>query len=50
MIDHRISRRGTVIATYEPAGPVEHGSFAPPEPSPRERQRQERTTRVEAAD
>jgi dihydrofolate reductase len=49
MVDHRISPRGTLIATYEPAGPVEHGSFDGPEPSARERERQERMKREDAA-
>jgi dihydrofolate reductase len=33
MIDHVVSPRGNIIATYEPAGPVKTGSFASPEPS-----------------
>ena len=33
MIDHVVSARGNIVATYEPAGPVEIGSFASPEPS-----------------
>ncbi len=33
MIDHSVSARGTIVASYEPAGPVKLGSFASPEPS-----------------
>ena len=33
MIDHVVSERGNIVATYEPAGPVKIGSFASPEPS-----------------
>lgn len=33
MTDHMVSERGTIIASYEPAGPVKLGSFASPEPS-----------------
>ena len=40
MVDHRVSPGGTVIATYEPAGNVEHGTFATQEPSAREQARQ----------
>ena len=39
MVDHSVTTNGTVIATYEPAGPVPVGSFAPPEPSAREVER-----------
>ena len=33
MIDHMVSSRGVIVATYEPAGEVKTGSFASPEPS-----------------
>ncbi len=33
MIDHVVSPRGNIIATYEAAGAVKTGSFASPEPS-----------------
>jgi dihydrofolate reductase len=39
LVDHRVSPGGTVIATYEPAGPVETGSFGVIE-SAREEERQ----------
>ncbi|MDG2535542.1 dihydrofolate reductase family protein [Sphingomonas sp. HITSZ_GF] len=45
MTDHLVSSGGTVIATYEPAGPVETGTFAGPEMSTREKARQERMKR-----
>ena len=39
LVDHIVSPGGTVIATYEPAGPVETGSFGHSD-SPREVERQ----------
>ena len=33
MVDHGVSPEGTIIATYEPAGPVKTGTFATAEPS-----------------
>jgi dihydrofolate reductase len=39
LVDHKVSPGGTVIATYEPAGPVETGSFGQIE-SVRENERQ----------
>jgi dihydrofolate reductase len=33
MVDHLVSSRGNIVATYETAGPVKTGSFASPEPS-----------------
>jgi dihydrofolate reductase len=33
MIDHAVSPRGTIVASYEPAGAVETGTFPSPEPS-----------------
>ena len=40
MTDHRVSDGGNVIATYQPAGPVETGSYVTGEPSEREQARQ----------
>lgn len=40
MVDHKVTRSGAVIATYEPAGKVEHGWAGPPSTSERERRRQ----------
>jgi dihydrofolate reductase len=42
MIDHKVTRSGAVIATYEPAGKVEHGWAGPQSTSEREQVRQER--------
>jgi dihydrofolate reductase len=39
MVDHRVTPRGNIIATYEPDGPVEPGSFATKEPSAAELER-----------
>ena len=33
MINHVVSLRGNIVATYEPAGPVKIGAFASPDPS-----------------
>ena len=33
MVDHMVSSRGNIVATYEPAGEIKTGSFASPEPS-----------------
>lgn len=41
MAEHLVSPAGAVVAGYEPAGPVETGSFAAPEPSQREIERRE---------
>ena len=41
MVDHKVTRSGAVIATYEPAGNVEHGWAGPQSTSERERARQE---------
>ena len=43
MIEHRLSRNGIAMPTYEPAGPLaDSGSFATPgEPSPQERARRQ---------
>lgn len=40
MTGHRVSEGGNVIATYQPAGPVEIGSYSTGEPSEREKVRQ----------
>ncbi len=40
MVDHQVTRSGAVIATYEPAGPVEHGWAGPQSTSGREQARQ----------
>ena len=40
MTSHRVSDGGSIIATYQPAGPVEIGSYATGEPSEREQARQ----------
>lgn len=40
MVDHQVTRSGAVIATYEPAGRVEHGWAGPQSTSERERARQ----------
>ena len=40
MTDHRVSDGGNIIATYQPAGPVEVGSYVTGEPSEREQARQ----------
>ena len=42
MVDHEISPRGAVVASYEPAGPVAPGSFAAGEPSAAELERRAR--------
>ena len=42
MIDHRVSPSGTVIATYEPAGPVVPGAMGDQAPSAAEQDRQRR--------
>jgi len=39
-IAQKISAKGTIIATYEPAGEVETGTFIGPDPSDREKARQ----------
>ena len=40
MTGHKVSGGGSVIATYEPAGPVEIGSYVNTPPSEREEERQ----------
>ena len=39
MVEHQITSGGNIVATYEPAGPVEPGSFATDEPTPAELER-----------
>lgn len=41
MVDHQVSANGNIVATYEPQGDVQTGSFASPEPSPAELKRRE---------
>jgi dihydrofolate reductase len=36
MVDHRVSPKGTIVATYEPAGALQTGTFATHEPSSEE--------------
>ena len=40
MVDHKVTRSGAVIATYEPGGDVEHGWAGPQSTSGREQARQ----------
>jgi dihydrofolate reductase len=40
LLDHFVSDTGVIIATYEPAGDVQTGTFATKEPSEAERERQ----------
>ena len=42
MVEHLITAAGTIIATYQPDGPVETGSFAADEPSAAELDRREK--------
>jgi dihydrofolate reductase len=44
-IEQKLSDKGVVIATYEPAGAVQTGTFPGPETSEREKARQERMRR-----
>jgi dihydrofolate reductase len=39
-VEHEVTQAGSIIATYQPAGPVGTGSFSPPEPSAPEVERQ----------
>ncbi len=45
LIEHRLGSTGIAMATYEPAGPVQSGSFAEDEPSPQELARREKWAR-----
>jgi dihydrofolate reductase len=40
MTDHKVSDGGSIIVTYEPAGPVEIGTYVTTPPSERENERQ----------
>ena len=40
MTDHNVSEKGSIIATFQPAGPVEIGTYVTTEPSEREQERQ----------
>ncbi len=40
MTSHRVSDRGSIIVTYQPAGPVETGTYVTTPPSEREEERQ----------
>ena len=42
MVEHEVTQAGSIIATYEPAGKLETGSFSSPEPSAPEVERQRR--------
>jgi dihydrofolate reductase len=42
MVEHQITRGGNIIATYQPDGAVETGSFQSEEPSAAERDRREK--------
>lgn len=42
MTDHRVTRSGAVIATYEPGGGIEHGWAGPQSSSGREEVRQQK--------
>jgi dihydrofolate reductase len=45
LIEHRVTANGVAMGTYEPAGALETGSFAMPEPSPAELARREKIAR-----
>jgi dihydrofolate reductase len=45
MVDHEVSAGGNIVATYEPAGAVEPGSFPSEAPSAAELERRERIAR-----
>jgi hypothetical protein len=40
LVDHKITRSGAVIATYQPGGKIEHGWAGPESNSEREQARQ----------
>jgi dihydrofolate reductase len=48
LIDHFVSNKGVIFATYEPAGEVPTGSFATKEPSEAELERREKWAKEEA--
>lgn len=39
VVEQRLTGNGNILATYEPSGPIDTGSFAMPEPTERERLR-----------
>jgi dihydrofolate reductase len=45
LVEHRVTSSGIAMATYDPAGAVETGSFAVIDPSPAELERRERWKR-----
>jgi dihydrofolate reductase len=45
LIEHRMTSTGVAMATLEPSGPVETGSFAMPDPSPAELARRKKWKR-----
>jgi len=45
LVEHRVTSSGIAMATYDPAGAIETGSFATVEPSPAELERRERLKR-----
>ena len=48
LVDHSITNTGVFFGTYEPAGPVETGTFATKEPSEAELERREKWAREDA--
>jgi dihydrofolate reductase len=42
LVEHRVTSRGNIVASYEPDGPVEPGSFATQQPSDAELDRRRR--------
>jgi dihydrofolate reductase len=42
LVEHRITPHGNIVATYQPDGPVETGSFGAEEPSAAELERREK--------
>ncbi|WP_066807713.1 dihydrofolate reductase family protein [Sphingomonas asaccharolytica] len=42
MVDHQVTPAGTIIATYEPVGPIPDGASVPPIDTAREAERQRR--------
>jgi hypothetical protein len=45
MVEHRVTERGNIVATYEPRGEVRPGSFPTEAPSAAELERRERIAR-----
>jgi len=48
LVDHFVSAKGVIIASYEPAGDVQTGSFATKEPSAEELERRAKIVREDA--